>query len=131
MNNHIDVSKIDMYTRKEFGLSSYDDSVEFYNWLQAQEVRFTNAKHALRVYRGQEEVPTAESKTQRQQRYTKSSFRSRQQLNGVLRRNGYIWHKVATFGEFEESEYGECYRWQLYSSDGRPVTVKEALAEIG
>jgi hypothetical protein len=120
---------MDIYTAEKFSIKTYEDSVALYNWLEEQTVKFTNLLHALKVYRGQEDAPTATAKPQ--QRYTKKSFKSRKQLNNFLRRHGYTWRKVAPMGEGEESAYGESWRWELYSSDNRVVTVDEALKEIG
>lgn len=132
MNSHIEVNKIDTITANEFSISKYDEMVRFRQWLDEQKVRFDNGRHALKVYRGKEEAPAATGQQIiNEPRYTEKSFKSRQQLNSFLRRNGYTWHKIAPMGEVEESQYNESYRWQLYSADDRAVTVEQALSEIG
>jgi hypothetical protein len=129
VNSHINVSRIPVITAKQYNVVGYDESVKFANWLNAQTTRFATVEDALKAWNGQTVEAPQVAETPKQ--YKESDFRSRQELNNFLRRNGYTWSKVATFGEYEESRYGESGRWQLYSSDDRAVTVAEALKEIG
>ena len=129
MNSHIKVNRIDRYVARKYGIDKYDAMVEFSRWLKEQQVRFENGKRALQVYTGEVELATV--KVQKPEARTEQSFRGRRPLNNHLRQHGYTWHKIAPMNENEESRYGENYRWQLFSSDDRPLTVDQALAEIG
>ena len=133
MNSHINVTRIDSYTAKQYNIKKYDEMVKFHQWLEVQTVRFDSAAQALQTYRGDAKPleTTDLVQTDKAPRYTERSFKSRQQLNNFLRRHGYTWHKIAPMSENEESHYGESFRWQLFSSDDRPLTVEQALTEIG
>ncbi len=132
MNDHIVASKIDPYTAQDFNISKYDEMIKFSRWLDEQKIRFQDALHALRCYRGIANMPNEEEVEIRETNptYTKANFKSRQELNNFLRRHGYTWHKIAPMNEDEEDRYGESWRWQLYSVDDKPVTVNEALSQI-
>jgi len=124
MNDHIQANKLNHTDSKKYNVADYDDMVKFYRWVEAQTVEFKNTVEALKVYNGHEDAPT-----QAQLKTRKQSFSSRKELNSYLRRHGYTWTKVATFGEYEESQYGESTRWSLAKSS-REVTVSQALSEI-
>lgn len=130
-NDHINVTKIDTYTNKEFGITSCEEMCKFQTWLDEQPTKIIFVKDALKLYRNPEvvDIVTTEAKTEKKI-YKASDFKSRQQLNNFLRRNNYTWHKIAPMNEYEEDRYGESCRWQLYSEDDRTVTVSEALGEI-
>lgn len=130
MNDHIAVNKIDIYTAKEFQISKYDEMVKFSRWLEDQVIRFQDAKHALRCYRGIANMPSEDEVREAKPTYTKTDFKNRQQLNNFLRQHGYTWHQIAPMNEAEEDRYGESWRWQLFSDDDMPVTVQEALNRI-
>lgn len=130
MNSHINISKIDTYTKEEYNIAKYDEMVKFYNWLESQTIKFTNAESALKAYRNSENTSAAEAQPQQAPCYTKKSFKNRQQLNSLLRRNGYRWAKVAPMGEAEENQYGESFRWELFTPANKITTVDQALKEI-
>ena len=59
----------------------------------------------------------------------------REEQRALLASKGYTWTKVETDLDNPDAYaagWGEAnsYRWQLWSSDNRPVTVAQALAEI-
>ncbi len=135
MNSHIDVSKIDQYTAKEYDIAKYENMVKFYGWLQAQTTRYANGKQALQAYRN---VTTETTAVEAPQSRPLPTFKSRQQLNSYLRRNGYCWQKTTAedmdaFGADAFSQrYGDRqdFVWELIAPDFRTITVNQALEEI-
>lgn len=61
-------------------------------------------------------------------RAKKDASRARDEQNAFLRSHGYRWQK--DYADFDEYEEGEPSAWNLYSSDGRIVSVAEAYDEI-
>ena len=95
INSHIDTSKTPYLTAKKYGIADYSEHVKFYNWLQVQTTRFVNVEDALKAWNGQT-VEATPQVPEAPKQYKESDFRSRQELNSFLRRNGYTWHKIAT-----------------------------------
>jgi acetyl-CoA carboxylase carboxyltransferase component len=87
--------------------------------------------------RREREAQRHEERRERE-RQAKRETIERQRINALLDRHGYIWRKLdeesmdfAGAGAFQD-RYGDAsFVWQLRSSDGRDVTVAQALAEIG
>ena len=59
--------------------------------------------------------------------YTKMD---RQEQNRILRQHGYRWEKNYEYDFDHYEEPDGTFVWELYSSDGREVTVARAFAEI-
>lgn len=130
LNDHISARKLDIYAKDKYGIASYDEAVKFHKWVEQQVIQFDNTVHALKVYRGEEVSSPKPNHPEDKPKRTEKSFKSRQQVNSYLRRNGYKWYKLASMGEREESEFGECGRWALMDDDNNEYSVKEALARI-
>lgn len=116
LNKHLNPQRLSFSSKRDYELKTDQDIQDFSDWLEVQTEKFGSVQEALEVYRNgtsvQSETETKVVTTKKT--YIQSDFKSRQQLNSFLRRNGYTWHKIAPMNEAEESQYGESYRWQLF-----------------
>jgi len=65
-----------------------------------------------------------------EQKAKREAKRRRDIVNAKLRQHGYTWRKNFAYDADHYEESDDTFEWELWSEDGRVVTVEQALAEI-
>jgi len=100
---------------QELGFETIDEYIEF-----ARAAMFTaNAKFTARM-----------NQMRAERKAKQEAKRHRDFVNAKLRKHGYTWRKNFAYDHDHYEESDGTFEWELWSEDGRQVTVEQALAEI-